>query len=259
MIKGRNERERVTIAKVYRARQGHIFRWWEELSEEEKDSLLAQVSSIDFRFVTEMGRRLRLKSSPVSFGELMLPPVVHLPQTETDEKRFEDAKAVGKEHLRKGKVAVATVAGGVSSRMGLFDSKALLKVGPITGKTLIQLFAEKIAAIRKRYSTLLPWLIMTSDATDKRIREFFEENQNFGLAKGTVHFLKQGMVPVLDERGKLVMEEKGRIALSPDGHGGFFDVLVKSGLLEGLLKNGIEDLFYFQVDNPAVKVADPTF
>jgi len=257
MIKGKDERDRVTIAKVYRAKQQHIFRWWDELTAEEREGLLEQIRGIDFRFVSEMGRRLRLGATTPSFGGLEPAPVVRLPRTEAERALMKEKIRIGEELLRKGKVGVVTVAGGQSSRMGLFGSKGLLPLGPITGKPLLQFFAEKVAAVRKRYSTLLPWLIMTSETTDAQVRSLFEKNQNFGLAKGTVYFIKQPMLPVLDKRGKLVMEEKAKIALAPNGHGGFFETVAREGLLNELLSSGVDYLFYFQIDNPAVKVADP--
>lgn len=259
MIKGRDDRDRITIAKVYRAKQQHIFRWWDELSESEKGHLLEQIRRIDFRFVSEMGSKVRSGSRTPSFSELHPAPVRRLPRTESEWGTAKEKIRLGEELLRRGKVGVVTVAGGQSSRMGLFGSKGLLPLGPITGKTLLQFFAEKIAAIRKRYSSLLPWIIMTSDTTDAQIRSLFEKNQNFGLAKGTIHFIKQPMLPVLDRRGRLIMEGRAKIAFAPNGHGGLFEAIAKDGLLDDLLSNGIEYLFYFQIDNPAVKVADPLF
>ncbi len=55
------------------------------------------------------------------------------------------------------------------------------------------------------------------------------------------------------------MEAPGRLFLSPDGHGGTLTALASSGLLARLREKGIRHIFYFQVDNPLVKVADPTF
>src|SRR5262249_44664659 len=51
----------------------------------------------------------------------------------------------------------------------------------------------------------------------------------------------------------------GRLALSPDGHGGTLTALRRSGLLDELRRRGVRHLFYFQVDNPLVQVADPAF
>ena len=101
---------------------------------------------------------------------------------------------------------------------------------------------------------------MTSQATHDPTEEFFAQHRYFGLPKEEVHFFRQGTMPALDlATGKLLMEAPGRLFLSPDGHGGTLTALASSGLLEQLRNKGIRHIFYFQVDNPLVKVADPTF
>ena len=55
------------------------------------------------------------------------------------------------------------------------------------------------------------------------------------------------------------MESPGRLFPSPNGHGGTLTAMADSGLLDQLRHRGIRHVFYFQVDNPLVKIADPTF
>jgi UDP-N-acetylglucosamine/UDP-N-acetylgalactosamine diphosphorylase len=62
-----------------------------------------------------------------------------------------------------------------------------------------------------------------------------------------------------------LLAEKGKLALSPDGHGGTLTALVASGpngtpsCLEEMRSAGIGTIFYFQVDNPLVQIAEPAF
>ena len=152
------------------------------------------------------------------------------------------------------------VAGGQGTRLGFDHPKGLFPVGPVTNKGLFQVHAEKVLATRRRYGAAVPFLVMTSGATDEPTREFFAQNGYFGLPKEEVHFFVQGTMPVLDlATGRLLMEAPGRLFLSPDGHGGTLTALASSGLLARLREKGIRHIFYFQVDNPLVKVADPTF
>jgi UDP-N-acetylglucosamine/UDP-N-acetylgalactosamine diphosphorylase len=67
------------------------------------------------------------------------------------------------------------------------------------------------------------------------------------------------MLPAVDEAGKLVLRAPGALFLSPDGHGGTLLALRTSGLLDDLEAEGVEHLFYFQVDNPLVDLCDPVF
>ena len=46
----------------------------------------------------------------------------------------------------------------------------------------------------------------------------------------------------------------GQLVLSPDGHGGMLAAMARSGCLKTHRRRGIEQLFYFQVDNPLVEV-----
>jgi UDP-N-acetylglucosamine/UDP-N-acetylgalactosamine diphosphorylase len=49
------------------------------------------------------------------------------------------------------------------------------------------------------------------------------------------------------------------LALSPDGHGGMLAALGKSSAPDLIRRRGLKQIFYFQVDNPLVKVCDPEF
>jgi UDP-N-acetylglucosamine/UDP-N-acetylgalactosamine diphosphorylase len=136
----------------------------------------------------------------------------------------------------------------------------MFPVGPVSDKTLFQIHAEKVLALRRRYGKPLPLLVMTSPATDAETRGFFAEHGDFGLAADEVAFFCQGTMPALDRvTGRLLLEAPGRLFLSPNGHGGTLTALSDSGLLERLRRQGIRHVFYFQVDNPLVKVADPVF
>ncbi|MHC4294373.1 MAG: UTP--glucose-1-phosphate uridylyltransferase, partial [Planctomycetota bacterium] len=71
--------------------------------------------------------------------------------------------------------------------------------------------------------------------------------------------LVQGTVPAIDFDGKLLLGKKGRVATSPDGHGGSLLALHTSGALEDMASRGVELISYFQVDNPLVRCIDPLF
>ena len=171
-----------------------------------------------------------------------------------------ERRAQGEDALRAGEVAVLVVAGGQGTRLGSDQPKGLYPVGPVSGKTLYQIHAEKVLALRRRYGVAMPFLVMTSPATDAPTRAYFAAQHSFGLPPEDVWFFRQGTMPALDlATGRLLLEAPGRLFLSPDGHGGTLTALHDSGLLDRLLSQGIRHLFYFQVDNPLVKVADPEF
>jgi UDP-N-acetylglucosamine/UDP-N-acetylgalactosamine diphosphorylase len=70
----------------------------------------------------------------------------------------------------------------------------------------------------------------------------------------------QGMMPAFDMKtGQILLESPGTMAMSPDGHGGSFDALLRSGAIDHMEGRGVEAISYFQVDNPLAPVLDPIF
>ncbi|MEA2102023.1 MAG: UDPGP type 1 family protein [Thermodesulfobacteriota bacterium] len=165
----------------------------------------------------------------------------------------------GTKLLASGRVAALIVAGGQGSRLGIKGPKGAVKVSPIRGKSLFQLHAEKILALQRQNRGVIPLFIMTSRVNDAQTRQFFEENRYFGLSKEDVFFFVQGMLPSVTSQGKFIANREKGLFMNPDGHGGTFSALKKSGCLDIMKQRGIEEIFYFQVDNPLVRVCDPLF
>jgi len=151
------------------------------------------------------------------------------------------------------------VAGGQGSRLGFDGPKGAFPVGPVSGATLFEIHCRKILALERRYAAKVPLYIMTSLANDAATREFFRQHDFFGLSSDGVRFFTQGMWPVLMPDGAMVMDRPDHVFMSPDGHGGLLQALLKNGTLDDMELRGIETLFYFQVDNPLVEIADPGF
>lgn len=241
--------------KLQEHRQEQVLTWWHRLDEDECRELIAQLSSIDLdrlgKLYAEREHTYRASDSS------RIKPLDIVPANAPDNAAM---RAVGEGALQRGEVAALVVAGGQGSRLGFDHPKGMYSIGPISGKSLFQIHAEKVLALGRRYGKQMPFLIMTSPATDSETKMFFADHAYFGLPREEIFFFCQGTMPALDlATGKLLLEAPGRLFLSPDGHGGTLTALSKSGLLEQLRRRGIRHLFYFQVDNPLVKVADPTF
>jgi UDP-N-acetylglucosamine/UDP-N-acetylgalactosamine diphosphorylase len=126
-------------------------------------------------------------------------------------------------------------------------------------KTLFQCFAEFLLATGERYGKAIPFYIMTSPQNDGPTRAFWEEHGYFGMDPKNVMFFPQDQMPAIAFDGKVLLEKKDSLALSPNGHGGSLLALWKSGAIGDMKKRGITQISYFQVDNPIVRCVDATF
>jgi UDP-N-acetylglucosamine/UDP-N-acetylgalactosamine diphosphorylase len=243
------------------AGQGQVFRFWPELSEQERQTLLDQAGEIDLAEIDSLVR-VHLQGEHVEgvdFSSIEPAPFLALPQSEEDRRRWAAARERGEEALRQGQVAAFTVAGGQGTRLGYDGPKGTFPVTPVQQKPLFQVFAEKIQAARATYGAAVPWFIMTSHANHEATIGFFRENGFFGLPEKEVSFFRQGRMPAVDREGRILLESTGAIAMSPDGHGGSLRALCRSGSIRQMEERGIEVISYFQVDNPLVQAIDPTF
>jgi UDP-N-acetylglucosamine/UDP-N-acetylgalactosamine diphosphorylase len=234
--------------------QQHVLTGWDDLTALERANLITQIAGID---LAELEALYRRKDEP----HTILPPrekIAPLPVEPADASP--DAVAAGEAALRRGEIAALCVAGGQGSRLGFDKPKGMFSVGPVSGNPLFQIHAEKVLAFSRRCGKPVPFLVMTSPATDADTRQFFRENRSFGLAEADVFFFEQGTMPALDlATGRLLLEKPGQLFLSPNGHGGTLTALAETGLLGELKARGVKHVFYFQVDNPLVKVCDPGF
>ena len=236
-------------------RQGHVFSGWDQLAENECGAFQSELESLDLQQLNEFYKKRNEPFAAQPGREYIDPlPVVGVAEVPPS------SKTAGELALWNGEVAVLVVAGGQGTRLGFDKPKGLYPVGPVSEASLFQIHAEKVLALSWKYETEIPFLVMTSDATHTETVEFFHEEGFFGLAESQVKFFQQGTMPALDlATGKLLLEAPGKLFLSPNGHGGTLTALQDSGLLKELETSGIKHIFYFQVDNPLVKIADPAF
>ncbi len=238
--------------------QEHVFEGMEELAPAAREEFLRQLEGIDLEELDELieGYRNRPPAAP---KELRPCETIREPRSEQEAAERRKALNRGEELLRAGKVAAFLVAGGQGTRLGLPGPKGTFPVYPITGRSLFEVFAKKLLNLRARYGREIPLVIMTSPVNDEETRAYFEAFHYFGLNPSSVRFVVQRTLPAVDLWGKLVVDMPGHVHVSPDGHGGALYAMRESGVIRELLDGGYAELFYFQVDNPLVKICDPVF
>jgi UDP-N-acetylglucosamine/UDP-N-acetylgalactosamine diphosphorylase len=234
-------------------KQHYILTCLDIISPAQRTVLLQDLKDINF---TQLANRYQAYSNSKSNAAVKkvfdTTEIIALPFSKT-------FSAIGEDYLRTGKVGIFLVAGGQGTRLGFKGPKGCYPISPVMHKSLFQLFAESITALERRYGRPIAWYIMTSRENDAETRRFFQEHNFFGRDQGYVQFLVQGEIPSLDQEGQLLISRDLRVYNNPDGHGGSLRALKETGALMDMREKGIEEIFYFQVDNPLVKIADPQF
>jgi UDP-N-acetylglucosamine/UDP-N-acetylgalactosamine diphosphorylase len=243
------------------AGQGQVFAFYEQLDAAAQAKLLAQAATIDLAEVASLVEEHVLGSheTALNLDGLEPAPYTALPSDGGDAAQWTAAFDAGSAAIQAGRVAAFTVAGGQGTRLGYDGPKGTYPVSPVSSKTLFQVFAEKIARSGERFGVTIPWFILTSEINNDATVAAFEAADYFGLKKDSVHFIVQGLVPAVDYTGKILLAEKGKIAMTPDGHGGSLRALVRSGAVDTMKTLGVDIISYFQVDNPSIQCIDPAF
>ncbi|HSW46222.1 MAG TPA: UDPGP type 1 family protein [Phycisphaerae bacterium] len=259
MLRGDGDRLARIRATLNECGQSHLLTHWEDLDDARRDELLADIEQIRFNAIPSLVA-LVLGNKDIPLPESIQPaPFYPLDPGIEQVGKYADAVKKGVSLIRRNKVAAFTVAGGQGTRLGFDGPKGAFPISPVRNKPLFQLFAEYVRGTNKRYGSDLTWFIMTSRANDAETRKFFADNGYFGLKPERVRFFRQGVIPAFSPEGLILMDDRHRIAFSPDGHGGSLLALRRSGILAEMADAGIEYISYIQVDNPLVRVVDPLF
>ncbi len=233
--------------------QSHVLRFWDTLAATDREPLLTQVAELDFASIA----RMRAMLTDTAQDEVQ--PFEPAEAVELIDPDLSQATSAGEAALRAGEVGVLLVAGGQGTRLGFDGPKGAFPVGALSGDTLFAIHAHKIVALERTYGTAVPFYIMTSEGNDAATRSFFEEHDFFGLSPERVMFFTQGMWPALTAEGKIILDRPDHIFMGPDGHGGLLSALHARGVTVDMQRRGLTSIFYFQVDNALVEIADPAF
>ena len=148
------------------------------------------------------------------------------------------------------------MAGGQGTRLGHNGPKGTFDIGLDSHKSLFELLLDYIKEQNAKYNVQIPWFIMTSKENNQATVDFFEKNKYFGYEKN-IYFFIQGQLPMVDTEGKILIGEDYLIKEAADGHGGVYESLVKSKMVDKMKELGIEWVFIGGVDNCLVKMVDP--
>ena len=240
--------------------QKHLLAHWDALADSQRQEFAAQIDGINFaQLATLYTNRDHLIDVVAMVERAQEPPAYRL-DSDANAISRSDAIQAGRDALAAGKVAVLVVAGGQGTRLGFDHPKGMFPIGPVGNTTLFQMHIEKTIARGRQCNRSIPFCVMTSPTTHDETVGFFAKHKRFGLAESDLLIFCQGTMPSVSlADGKVLLAAPDQIAMSPDGHGGMLAAFQLSGCLDQLRERGIEMLFYFQVDNPLVDIANEEF
>ncbi|MBR3837937.1 MAG: UTP--glucose-1-phosphate uridylyltransferase [Clostridia bacterium] len=236
--------------------QEHLLRYWDELSDAEKQSLKEQINEADFTILKELANKDEKVMDENSAGALA--PLGALEIDEIDKKKAE-FEAVGIKALQEGKVCALLLGGGQGTRLGHTGPKGSYNIGVTRDFYIFEAQINNMLDVCKKAGCYFPLVIMTSDKNDEETRRFLKEHAYFGYPEEKIRFFRQEMAPSCDYNGKIYMEGKAQLSLSPNGNGGWFKSLVKSGIDKELKEAGVEWINVFSMDNVLQRICDPVF
>ena len=237
------------MEKLEKYGQEHVLKYYDELPDEQRNTLIEQIDRTDFTVIgqaEETGKR----------GIIAPIKAMTIPEISMGRERFE---RIGMEAVKAGKLGAVLLAGGMGTRLGSDAPKGMYDIGISKPVYIFQRLIENLMKVVEKAGNYIQLFVMTSEKNHDATVGFFKEHDYFGYDKDYIAFFKQDMAPAADFDGKVYMEAKDSIATSPNGNGGWFLSMKKSGLLELVEKRGIEWLNVFAVDNVLQSIADPVF
>jgi len=237
--------------------QEHILKILELCDEKQKEKLIEQVKSIDFKQIKELYNISQNLNKGLK-QESKIEPVKFVDEYNISDEYAERLTAAGEKVMKVGKYAVVTMAGGQGTRLGHDGPKGtfLLNVSP-KPKYLFEIIVENLLEANKKYNTVLNWYIMTSDENNAQTVSFLEEHNFFGYPKENVKFFIQDNLPLLSKDGKLLVDKDFNIKLAASGNGNIYKAMRDKGILADMKSKGIEWIFIGAVDNALLNMVDP--
>lgn len=191
--------------------QGQLLTFYDSLAPEQQQQLLADLEAIDPAYCNKIFYNATHPTN--SAVNICPPPVDSVASTlTTPADVLSSWHSLGMQLIAANKVAVVLMAGGQGTRLGSSLPKGCFNIGLPSNKSLFQLQAERILKIQELSGGSIMWYIMTSAPTRKDTEAHFEQNEYFGLRKGQVRFFNQGTLPCFDMDGKILLQDKHKVA-----------------------------------------------
>ena len=202
-----------------------------------------------------------LSTSPLGIRRFALDsidvlPVESIQKIQCNKERYYN---LGIDQLKCQKLAVVILSGGQGSRLGYNHAKGMYNVGTTRSVSIFELLINSLKRLVRAAGVPIPLYIMTSADNHEEIQQFFVQHNYFGYSDQYIEFFMQNEYPALDSDGKIYLTSDNELLMLPSGNGDWYEVLVKSGILDKPQYRNVEWFNVVSVDNPLQNMADPIF
>ncbi|KAH0543543.1 putative UTP--glucose-1-phosphate uridylyltransferase [Glutinoglossum americanum] len=145
------------------------------------------------------------------------------------------------------KLAVLKLNGGLGTSMGCVGPKSVIEVRE--GMSFLDLSVRQVEYLNRTYGVNVPFVLMNSFNTDDDTQSIIKKYEGYNIDILTFNqsryprILKDSLLPAPKTYDSPISD------WYPPGHGDVFESLENSGILDELIKRGIEILFLSNVDN----------
>ena len=223
-----------------------------KLNPDQQEILRKQVSNIDYTLFNALDH----KGGDNAKGEISPIGAVEVNDIAAREAEY---RTIGLEAIRACKVGAVLLAGGQGTRLGADGPKGSYNVGVTHDLYIFECLINNLLDVTREAGAYVPLYIMTSTVNNDQTTAFFKEHNYFGYPEEYIKFFIQEMVPAVDYEGRILMQSETELVLSPNGNGGWYSSMAKTGVLDDVHARGVEWLNVFAVDNVLQRMADPVF
>lgn len=231
--------------------QAHLLEYYDELDDDKRRNLLKDIASIDFTVLEGLTH-----GDKQPLGELSPADALSLDEIKRGAAEFEKE---GVKAIKEGKVACVLLAGGQGTRLGYDGPKGTFDIGVTKPLYIFECQINNLKEVAERVGYYPHLFIMTSMLNNGQTVDFFRQKSYFGYPEEKVHFFIQDTAPAISKDGKILLEEKHKVALTPNGNGGWYSSLKNSECGKIIGRAGIEWLNLYGVDNVLQRSCDPVF
>ena len=240
-----------------RYNQEHLLEFYNELDENQKESLLDEILNLNFQEILSLYENSK-SSNNINYK---ISPLEHVEKNKLTQEERNEYLELGEKCIKENQYAVVTMAGGQGTRLGYKGPKGTYEIEFSDGSkmSLFEIMCKDIKKANALYNVTIPWYIMVSVENEKQTKGYFEQNKYFGYPKEFIKFFVQETIPLIDIYGKIVLQEYYKIKEVSNGNGNVFKAMKTSGIIDEMKEKGIKWVSFAGIDNVLLKNVDTLF